>query len=207
MFFATLSGILLLTTTMLNLEVCEAPCTLISFAGDGSYSVTTLAENPRSTPAISANIVDGRVLDIDGDSELERVIIDDRESASGPVTAVFYDVSTNEPYIAFQCPASAVEAVEEECLQLFNSLSPELTSAALDHVYATTRSEGELGWDVQHVLIPNATTRAAMTLAVQSVDLARARLELDESSDEALSALHAALLFREQRALRVWIAE
>tara|TARA_R110002072_G_scaffold191506_1_gene348344 strand:- start:1018 stop:1644 length:627 start_codon:yes stop_codon:yes gene_type:complete len=208
MFLRALAGMLVLTTaTSLSLEVCNDPCTLISIAEDGSYSVSIVAENGRPTPPISANIVDGAVLDIDGDSRPELVVIDDRESAFGPVTAVFYDVSTNEPYIAFQCPASNVEAVEEECSQLFDSLSPELASTALDHVYATTRSEGELGWDVRHVLIPNASTRAAMTLAVQNVELARARLELNESSDEALSALHAALLFREQRALRFWLAD
>ncbi|WP_138511487.1 hypothetical protein [Maricaulis alexandrii] len=197
----------LLATTSHAVDVCEAPCTLIEIADDGSYSVTMLGQDSRSTPSINANIVDGQVFDIDGDGSDERVIIDDRESAFGSVTAVFVDISTGEPFIAFQCQATTVDAVQEECTSWYNGLEASQLADALDRVHASTRVEGALDWETQYLLIPNITTQSSMMLAIQAVELARAQRTITNGSTEALEMLREASLFREQRALRFTFAD
>ena len=68
-------------------EVCEIPCMLTSVHSDGTYSMQSASGEGRSTPVIDATIVGVLGQDIDGDGTPERVVIDDRESAFGSVTA------------------------------------------------------------------------------------------------------------------------
>ncbi|MBO6728678.1 MAG: hypothetical protein JJ884_06080 [Maricaulis sp.] len=199
------SALLALAST--SADVCVPPCTLIQVAEDGSYSASVPRQGSRSTPSIEANVIGFSSFDIDGDGIEERVVIDDRESAFGSVSAVFFDVSSGDAFVAFQCQASTVETALDDCVTWYSGLVAADIAAGLDRVQTSTRTDGALDWETQHLLIPNVTTTASMLLAIQSVDLARAQLALATESEEALSALKSALLFREQRALRFTFAD
>ncbi|MFY0637172.1 hypothetical protein [Maricaulis maris] len=184
------------------------PCLLVnSNSDDGVYSVTMPGPGHRTTPEIRAEMLDAAMFDIDGDGIEERVIIDDRESAFGSVTAVFYDVSTSQPYIAFQCQAGSIDTVEADCRAWYDGIQASTVAEGLDRIQSATRSDETLDWETQHLLIPNVTTQASMLLAIHSVDLARAQLALASGSEDAQTALETALLFREQRALRFTFAD
>lgn len=158
MFLASILSSALLASASSSVDLCEEPCTLIQVADDGSYSATMPSEDSRSTPGIDANIVDRAVFDIDGDGFAERVVIDDRESAFGSVSAVFFDVSSGEAFIAFQCQASTSETALADCAAWYNSLVAADVAAGLDRVQASTRTDETLDWETQHLLIPNVTT-------------------------------------------------
>ncbi|WP_417478263.1 hypothetical protein [Maricaulis sp.] len=207
MLLTALSSLAIFATAPLSKEVCATPCLHINVASDGTYSVTLPGPGNRTTPEIHANILDWAPMDLDGDGIEERVIIDDRESAFGSITAVFYDVSTDQPYIAFQCQAGSIETMHDDCQTWYDDLQAVSIADGLDRVQASTRADGALDWETQNLLIPNVTTQASMLLAIQSVSIARARLLLATGSDDAQAALEAALLFREQRALRFTFAD
>ena len=207
MFLAAIFSSALLASAATSVDVCEEPCLLIQVADDGSYSAAMPSEDSRWTPGIDANIVDWAAFDIDGDGSAERVVIDDRDSAFGSVSAVFFDVSSGDAFIAFQCQAWTAETALADCETWYNSLVAADVAAGLDRVQASTRTDGVLAWETQHLLIPNVTTQASMLLAIQSVDLARAQFRLTNGSAEAQRELETALLFRERRALRFSFAD
>ena len=195
-----------LASASLAIEVCEAPCISISVHSDGTYSMQSISGEGRSTPVIDATIVGVLGQDIDGDGTPERVVIDDRESAFGSVTAVYFDVSLGEPYIAFQCQASTAEAVETECLDWYQSLTAQRAIEGADIIYSNTRQDGELGWETQYLAIPNWTSSIALTIANLNVDLHREK-HANAGSAETLAGLKAALDLRELRALQFSIAD
>jgi hypothetical protein len=197
----TLIALLFAATANLDTEECDAACSGLSVHEDGTYSMGAASGKGRSTPVIDATVVDSGEQDIDGDGSLEVVIIDDRESAFGSVTAVYFDVSLGEPYIAFQCQASAADAVEAECPAMYQDFTPENAIRGTDIIYSGTRREGALDWETQHLAIPNWTTSIALTIAIMNVDLQRERHARTDSA-ETLAELEAALDLRELRALQ-----
>ncbi len=195
-----------LVVASLAIDVCEDPCMLTSVHSDGTYSMQSASGEGRSTPVIDATIVGVLGQDIDGDGTPERVVVDDRESAFGSVTAVYFDVSLGEPYIAFQCQASTAEAVETECLDWYQSLTAQRAIEGADIIYSNTRQDGELGWETQYLAIPNWTSSIALTIANLNVDLHRER-HANADTVETLADLKAALDLRELRALQFSIAD
>lgn len=199
---------LLLASAHVGLELCDVPsCPVVMVDEEGMYSVGVSSGSQRVTPAIDANVVGRLAQDIDGDGIPELVVIDDRESAFGAVTAVYVDTSLGEPYLAFQCQASSADAVETECANLFQSFTAARAIQGTDIIYSSTRREGELDWETQHLAIPNWTTSIALTIAIMNVDLHRARHENADASPETLADLEAALDLRELRALQFSLAD
>jgi hypothetical protein len=201
---ALIGGVL--ASASLATEVCEDPCMLVTVHSDGTYSMQSASGDGRSTPVIDATIVGVLGQDIDGDGTPERVVVDDRESAFGSVTAVYFDVSIGEPYLAFQCQASIADAVETECLEWYQSLTAQRAIEGADIIYSSTRQDGELDWETRNLAIPNWTSSIALTIANLNVDLHREQ-HANSGSAETLASLKAALDLRELRALQFSIAD
>lgn len=204
---AIVTALLFSAAANADVVVCDAPCDWITVHEDGTYSVTSPVYVTRTTPMIDAAIISTFEQDIDGDGWDEMVVIDDRNSAFGEVTAVYYDRSFVEPFIAFQCQASTASTVESECLEWYRSFNAERAIQGTDYIYSNTRQDGELDWETQNLAIPNWTSSIALTLAIQNVDLQRARLELSPENDANLLRLKSALELRELRALQFSIAD
>ena len=190
-----------------GLELCEVPaCPYVQVDSEGMYSVAVVTDSERVTPAIDATVVGQLAQDIDGDGVPELVVIDDRHSAFGSVTAVYVDTSTRQPHIAFQCQASTADAVETECLDWYQSLTAQRAIQGADTIYSSTRRDGELDWETQYLAIPNWTSSIALTIANLNVDLHREK-HANAGSAETLAGLKAALDLRELRALQFSIAD
>jgi len=198
---------LLLASSISGLEACDVPsCPSVQVDSEGMYYVGVETGSERLTPAIDATVLAQLAQDIDGDGTPELVIIDDRASAFGSVTAVYVDTSTGEPYLAFQCQASIADAVETECLEWYQSLTAQRAIEGADIIYSSTRQDGELDWETRNLAIPNWTSSIALTIANLNVDLHREQ-HAHSGSAETLASLKAALDLRELRALQFSIAD
>ena len=173
---------------------------------DAEAETYALAGPTRSSPAVQARVIDMISADIDGDGSDDRLVIDDRDSVAGSGIAVFYDVSTGEPFGVYACrlqtpdSQSAVTACRDE----YSAISVERALSGVDYLQSATRGDRELAWETRYIAIPSWTAHFADTMTRQNVELARLRYENALASggdpEPALEALRAALLLREQRA-------
>tara|TARA_R110002124_G_scaffold203080_4_gene369626 strand:- start:434 stop:1063 length:630 start_codon:yes stop_codon:yes gene_type:complete len=173
---------------------------------DAEAETYVLTGPTRSTPAVQAHVIEMISADIDGDGFDDRLVIDDRDSVAGSGIAIFYDVSTGEPFGVYACRLQTPDSqsAAAACRDDYDAISLERALSGIDYLQSATRGDRELDWETRHVAIPNWTAHFADTMTRQSVALARLQYENALASgtdpEPALATLRAALLLREQRA-------